>query len=244
MVSVAERISVELQNLVSRGDKAKLLIDEKNYSEFVAGYQNWYTRSLPVIQHLLPDRVDDFQRQYRAQKRKSIDVESYVLEDYLRGIGVMRGSSSVFDIHVTAAARFNVQVCILASAQARLSDTLANIRGFLQADLFNSELDAARHLKNNGHLRAAGAVAGVVLEGHLKELCQKHQVKVPKKKATLADYNQVLTAAHIYDGTDSLLIQRLATLRNLCDHKKTREPRPDEVEELIDGADKVRSTLK
>ena len=36
-------------------------------------------------------------------------------------------------------------------------------------------------------------------------------------------------------------IQRLADLRNLCDHKKSDEPATDDIEELIAG---VRKTIK
>jgi len=38
-------------------------------------------------------------------------------------------------------------------------------------------------------------------------------------------------------------IQRLGDLRNLCTHKKQRDPSNDEVEELIDGVDKATRTL-
>ena len=242
MSSLVERLESELDELISLGDNLLEKIRAEEVRDFTLGYQDWYTRGLAVVRQLLPDRLHDFQSQYTNDKRKRVGPK--VLEDYVLGLFQSSDERGEFNIHYAAYSRLHTQLTILKSAKTRLSDVLANISGVLQADLFDSELDAARDLKKNGHLRAAGAVAGVVLEGHLKELCHKHQVKVPKKKPTLADYNQDLTAARILDGTDSLWIQRLATIRNLCDHKKTREPRLEEVEELIDGADKAISTLK
>ena len=155
-------------------------------------------------------------------------------------------SRPVFDTDQAAFGKFHTQLQILAAGKTRLSDILANIRGLLQSDLFGSELDAARELKRNGYLRAAGAVAGVVLEGHLKELVQKHQVKLKlskNKKPTIADYNDALKDASVFDIPTWRGIQRLADIRNLCDHKSDREPTADEVAELIEGTDKATKTL-
>jgi len=38
-------------------------------------------------------------------------------------------------------------------------------------------------------------------------------------------------------------IQRLADVRNLCNHSKHREPHKKEVDELIDGVDRIVRTL-
>ena len=38
-------------------------------------------------------------------------------------------------------------------------------------------------------------------------------------------------------------IQRLGDIRNLCVHKKERDPTNDEVEELINGVEKYTKTL-
>ncbi len=38
-------------------------------------------------------------------------------------------------------------------------------------------------------------------------------------------------------------IQRLGDIRNLCDHNKEREPTREDVQELIDGVEKITKTL-
>ena len=243
MASLADRVAGELDDLIASGRQLLGWINEKDQGRFASGYQEWYTRSLSVVRQLTPDRLDDFQRQYREDKRKDVNAGNYVLDDYVRGLTVGYPART-FDTHGPAVSRFHVQLTILASGRSRLSDILANIRGLLRADLFDSEIDAARHLKQNGHLRAAGAVAGVVLEGHLRELSQKHEVKAARKKRLgIADYNDALKNASIFDIPTWRGVQRLADIRNLCDHKGDREPTVDEVAELIDGAEKASKTL-
>jgi hypothetical protein len=41
-------------------------------------------------------------------------------------------------------------------------------------------------------LRAAGAVAGVVLEKHLRQVCDDHKITVAKKNPTIGDLNELL----------------------------------------------------
>jgi hypothetical protein len=38
-------------------------------------------------------------------------------------------------------------------------------------------------------------------------------------------------------------IQHLADLRNLCDHKKKRDPKTEDIDELIEGVEKITKTL-
>jgi hypothetical protein len=97
---------------------------------------------------LLPDRYDEFRALYQLEKRKDLDVTTYTVRDYLRGTQVTRGyapyAEPVFD-HVSAGiGRFHDQVEILASAEARLDSLLLDIKGVLEADLFDDELSAAR----------------------------------------------------------------------------------------------------
>ena len=38
-------------------------------------------------------------------------------------------------------------------------------------------------------MRGAGAIAGVVLEGHLTQVCENHNLSLPKKNLTINDLN-------------------------------------------------------
>ena len=123
---------------------------------------------------------------------------------------------------------------ILATLRTRLGTVLADVKGHILAEIADEELAVAERLLRI-NLRAAGAVAGVVLEAHLQRVADNHSVKVAKKDPTIADLNDPLKAAAVYDIPNWRKIQHLADLRNLCDHKKGREPIESEVRELIVG---------
>jgi hypothetical protein len=99
------------------------------------------------------------------------------------------------------------------SAYTRISSSLVSIAGTIEADLFDSELLAARGLLKANHLRGAGVVAGVVLEGHLQRLILDHSVPFRKTK-TLANLNQALKDATVYDTAEWRKISYLTDLRN------------------------------
>ena len=139
--------------------------------------------------------------------------------------------------------RFNTQLKILESVRTRFDTSLFDIAQLVRADLFDSELDAARELAKNGFLREAGAIAGVILERHLAQVCANHSVPVRKKDPAINDLNQPLKDAGVLDVPAWRQIQRLGDIRNLCDHNKHREPTKEEVIELIDGVDKISKTL-
>ena len=107
----------------------------------------------------------------------------------------------------------------------------------------SGEYDSAKELCKKGFYRAAGAICGVVIEKHLSEVCTQHQIKVTKKNPTINDYNELLKANNIVDIATWRNIQRLADVRNMCDHHKDVEPTKDNIEELIAGTDKMLKTI-
>ncbi|ECZ7037335.1 hypothetical protein F8X97_15420, partial [Salmonella enterica] len=94
-----------------------------------------------------------------------------------------------------------------------------------------------------GFVRAAGAVAGVVLEKHLSHVCNQHKLKLRKAHPTISDYYQTLKDSDIIDTPTWRFIQHLGDIRNLCDHNKDREPTKVDVSELITGIEKVIKTV-
>ncbi len=74
-------------------------------------------------------------------------------------------------------------------------------------------------------------------------MCACHNVAIPKKNPHINDFNEELKKADVFDVSQWRRIQSLADIRNLCDHKKQRDPTPDEVTELVDGVDKAIKTL-
>jgi hypothetical protein len=240
MTSTTDTIREELDALVKSGVKLlpKIAGEKRDISKFITGYHPWYTRALAVVRHLLPDRLADFQRLYHLEKRKMINSSTYTMEDYITGVDPDR-----FDFRAAAHNKFVTQIGILSSAMSRIDDILSHIQGVLQADIFDSEIETASYLHKNGHLRAAGAIAGVVLETHLGNVCEHHQIKIAKRNPTISDLNDLLRDKGVYDVATWRKIQHLGDLRNLCTHARRREPTPDEVQDMIDGVSKIIKTI-
>src|SRR5262249_6722053 len=138
---------------------------------------------------------------------------------------------------------FRQQLAILQAVKKRFESSLFDIRQLMQADLFDSEIDTARELAKNGYGRAAGAVAGVVLEHHLAQVRAHHPPTPQKKNPTSADLNDATKTAEVIEVADWRFIQHLGDLRNLCYHRKAADPTPEQVEDLIAGVEKISKTL-
>ncbi|WP_242912365.1 hypothetical protein [Brevundimonas pishanensis] len=192
----------------------------------------------------MPDRLNDFVRLHEKPKsRKDIGFGNYVMEDYLQGLKVTTGYGDVKVDPSAAMPQFEQMINIVAATKRRFDSSLFDIKQLVQADLFDSEISAARHLLKQKFARAAGAMAGVVLERHLAQVCSNHDVKIAKKNLTIADFNDSLKSAEVIDIPIWRGITRLGDLRNLCDHNKEREPTIEEVDDLISGVDRLLKTL-
>jgi hypothetical protein len=213
---------------------------QKKYESFSSAYNSWYSKCLPAIRTILPDRYTDFIEYYKNSKpRKNISYENYTISDYLINMIVTRLGEETFSAKWAFIRKFNNQLSILKSALDRIDYVLSNIEGLLQADLFDGEISASKELFAKKHLRASGVLAGVVLEKHLKNVTETHKIAIAKKKPTLSDFNDSIKDKGIYDVPTWRQIQRLADIRNLCAHGNERDPTKDEIEEMISGVEKV-----
>ena len=215
----------------------------KELPRFSEKYQRWYSEAIALLRQLLPDRVPDFIRHYEKPKgRKDITNENYRIEDYLQGLNLTRGMEKIVGPDA-AIPHIQQQLAIVEAAQARFDSSLFDIRQLVQADLLDSELVAAEELAKHKFLRAAGAVAGVVLERHLAQVCKDHQLTILKKNPTISDFNESLKAAEVIDVPQWRFIQHLADIRNLCDHGRKPDPTPEQVSDLLAGVKKITKTV-
>jgi hypothetical protein len=247
----AQTLPEQFKSSLKRSDpklsntKVQEIIDK--LPSFRATYQAWYSEAKSLIRQLLPDRLSDFAALYeRPKTRKALTNESYTIEDYLLGLEVSRTHGMQTESiagPIAAIPKFQQQLAILESVKARFESSLFDIRQLVQGDLFDSELEAAEELVKNKFERAAGAVAGVVLERHLAQVCNNHQVKLSKKDPGISNLNDTLKSASVIEVPQWRFIQHLADIRNLCDHNGTREPTAEQVGDLIDGVKKISKTL-
>lgn len=136
------------------------------------------------------------------------------------------------------------QKSILEGVKRRFTSSLFDIQHLAQADLFSDALDQARYLCTHKYYRAAGIVAGVVLEQHLKSICNTQGFTIKEKnpsishyKITLWDENKYITA----NQSDDLI--KFGRLRNDCGHDRVEEPTKDDIQNLINGVDNIRNTI-
>lgn len=209
-----------------------------NLPDFFVYYQPWYTEALVLLKQILPDRVNDFKSHYEKPKnRKAITHESYRIEDALQ---LVRRSNVGLP---SALPHLKQQIAILRAAKRRFTSSLFDIQKLVQADLFDNELDAAKSLNKNKFFRAAGAIAGVVLENHLKEVCKEKEIKLSTKNPTISVLSEALKDKEIIDIPTWRHISLLGDIRNECSHSKDVEPTKDRVDDLIQGVDKIIKTV-
>jgi len=238
-----EKYKKDIDNLIKKGEKLlSILRTNEALIKFRKEYEIWYSESLSLIKIVLPNRAEDFEKYYYQKGEKCL--KDYITYTPPRSEGIKFDLDYIPAKEVDyAKSLFENQLGIVKSVKRKFESSLFDIKQLVQADLFDSEIDAARELNKKGFTRGAGAVAGVVLEGHLSQVCENHKIKVTKKNPTINDFNQLLKDNNVIEMKDWRFIQHLADLRNLCDHKKKKEPTKEDIEELINGVEKITKTI-
>jgi len=245
LLDKSKRLQIGFLNDTGQLDKIEdkdQIIEKNKPLEFKRNYEVWYTEAYQVIKQIIPDRLTDFVLLYKNEKRKQLDPGTYTISDAIIGLTASRGNEIIADAK-SAFPRFQQQVDILKSAKRKFESSLFDIKQIIQADMFDSELQAANELSKKGFLRGAGAICGVVLERHLNQVIENHKITISKKNPTIADLNDLLKKEEIIETQDWRFIQHLGDIRNLCDHSKEREPQKDDIEDLLRGTDKIIKTI-
>lgn len=238
----AEEVRKEITSLLDEQEKLfELAGDLEKTVTFGTHYQRWYSRAYKVVQSLAPERLAEFTEYYLSDpKRKLWTSSNYAIQDYTKGYGARTDSygEPLWDVNHVVRLRIVNQAQIIGALRSRIDSVLQDIKGHLFAELQDSELIAATHLKKIS-ARGAGALAGVVLERHLQRVAENHSIKISKKSPTISDLNDPLKQAGVYDVPTWRKIQLLADLRNLCSHQKDAQPTSDQVDELIAGVNVI-----
>lgn len=246
-MNATEEIKRELEELSNKGDGLRGQIKSGSASsEFIDRYQEWYTRAIKIVALLGKDRLNEFRRYYLpdpGRDNSALTNGTYVIQDYISGVAPNPNYSYfVGRIDPLINSKFLSQLAILKSLSSRIDSVISDVVGHLYAELQDEELKVASQLIEI-NLRAADAVAGVVLEGHLQRVAANHNVTINKRNPTIVDLNDPLKGDEVYDIVTWRKIQHLADIRNYCDHKKEREPTEDEVKELIVGTNSIIKTI-
>lgn len=243
-----EDIKKELKGLIENGEKLMNSInvsknpitginETNDYLYFANNYEQWYSFAIRCVKVLLPERFDDFCTLYKNEKRKEINIATYTISDALKGV-----AKGKFLGPVNAVKNVLGQVNILKACLESFDRKINNIQQLLQYDVFDNEVESAKHLLSKGFLRASGAICGVVIEKHLSIMCDNRGILINKKNPAISDYNNELKE-QAYDIVSWRRIQHLGDIRNLCDHNKDREPKKEEIEDLISGVEWLLGTI-
>jgi hypothetical protein len=201
-------------------------------------YHVWYTQSLRMVAIVLPERRREFEGYYRCDEdgRHQSTTISAILGSLSgpRVTGEKREAlAGLFDPGLEQATFLHLlgmQLAILASAVPTLLP---------EERRPDRELQAARSLLSEGHRRAAGAVAGVVLERHLSMVAQRHGLSLSERgPASPARLDRSLRKAGVYGAARSRQIERLAELRDSCLRSK-RKVSPQLVSKLLSGVEET-----
>lgn len=236
-MSKREKIRKELEELHTEGIDLARAFSKNEDAHFPYKFQLWYTKALKAVEALAPDRLQEFRHYYEIDpRRKTLGYGTYVIQDFMKGVAPSKFSNPDFDARKQATTCFMNQITILAALNGRVDSVLSDIEGELYAELQDNEIVIARQLAKVSH-RAAGALLGVVIEGHLQKVALNRGVKIGKKSPTIADLNEPLKAAGVIDTPTWRKISYLADIRNICSHKKDADPTKEQVEELVQGAE-------
>lgn len=114
---------------------------------------------------------------------------------------------------------------------------LIPFKQLVQAEVFDSELDQAKHFLDASYITAAAVTAGVVLETAIRELCKNHEIElylvdsnIPKKLDVL---NSALKKADVYSTLQQKRITALADIRNNAAHGNTDNFNKEDVTDMI-----------
>ena len=221
----------QLETLHQEGSALAKALTEDEEMPFEDGYQCWYSKALPLIKSLALDRYTEFQSYYLVDPKYGwYNSGAFVIQDYFRGRDMLDEN---FDARGGAVRCFRHQLAILKSVAERLAWGQLDTDEQAERGLQLAFLETARNLMGVD-ARAAGVVAGSILESYLKKLAAKHRLKFRKQAPPLREYMDALHGAKVLD----IPVHAQATWLAEIAGRATAEgeaPTKLQVRDLIDG---------
>ena len=197
---------------------------KKLSEEFKLDYQDWYSSCCALLErNYNKERTSEFKSEYEN------NIKTIISANYI-----------TLNTEYTFIDSFKHQASILNALPLYLEHRLSDIELTVASILMDDELLEAEYLLKKGFIRAAGALAGVVLERHLKMRCDKNEPKLKyPKNAVITKLNDILKDNNLLEISDWRNIQLLGDIRNKCDHDKNVEPKKEEVAKLISEVEEM-----
>jgi hypothetical protein len=195
-------------------------------NDFIRDYHEWYSGVLALVEGNMPSRTN----------------EVIALHEGIRGvkdapipmIRLLQSDNMTFEMQVMLASRISHMQSVVASIPAYMNARLYDVELAVAQTYVRDELSEAEMLLKSRFVRAAGGMAGVLLERHLKLLCDRHHPPIKyTKSAGISKINDLLKDCGVYDVAQWRKVQWMGDIRNGCDHARTTEPRKEDVRDLI-----------
>jgi hypothetical protein len=219
----------QLETLHQEGSVLAKAFAEEEAGSFEVEYQRWYSRALPLMKALAPERYAEFQRFYSRDSKMSVHwSRDQVIQDYFLGV------EGIEDTHEAAARCFKSQLALLKSVEDRLAWSSMDGTDQAERGLQLAMLETARDLIQVDE-RAAGAMAGTVLEVYLKKLAAKHKLSFRKHVPPIREIVEALKDAQVLDIATS---SQAVWLAEINDRSRAEGECPTklQVRDLIDGS--------
>jgi hypothetical protein len=194
---------------------------------------SWYRKALRVMQRLTAGRSQDAKGRANEHHYRTRPVAPETGRQTCPGMTITPNGEMIPSLRLTFLAHFGQQLHILSAVRDGLEYVLADLHSTLYGDVANHVLAAVYKLVQQGHGRAAGALAGVLLEIHLAHVAAKYRVTMDAKSPDITRLNAALRCGGIYDGDIWRCIQRLGALRDVWGDASGRDPTIDELTTFI-----------
>lgn len=143
--------------------------------DVILKYQQWFSTSIQLVNEYVPEMAEVFNSCYKGKDRDHNRVLDYLrlgTSDYI----ITREKVIAWFLRY-----FETQLSILLSIPSVVEVKEMGLRKLITADIARTEIEQAEILLDGGFERAAGSIAGVALELHLKTLCDVNNVSYPPK---------------------------------------------------------------
>jgi hypothetical protein len=195
-------------------------------SHFIHAYHEWYAASLALVEGNMPVRRSEMVALHEGLKG--------VKEAPVPMMQLLQQQRMSFDEQIIMATRITHMKSVVGSIPAYMNARLYDIELAVAHEFARDELSEAEILLKSGFVRAAGGMAGVVLERHLKLLCgRQHPPLKYVKNAGISKLNDILREAGVYEVAQWRKVQWMGDIRNGCDHVRSSEPPKQDIQDLI-----------
>lgn len=183
---LVDNFDVLLDKLIADGFELLKDLTGDQPEAFAGLYLAWYADASGLIRQLAPLRLTEFARLYRSEKRRRLDYENYVIEDYLLGVSLHGGFGRLDAMRAIAARRFHLQLLLLKSIQPGLRRGLDDLQRELSRGMAKELLGDAEDAAANNQPDLAVKLAAAALRVHARATFQRHELKTPARASLTA----------------------------------------------------------